>query len=119
MRGLAISAAVLLILLGASLFGSLFVCNRLDTMADTVSRIDASSGDECITEAARIFESARPMLMLFMRDDIISDIAISLSECASAANANDTDALMAAKSRLLQTLLEVRRLSKPSFGSII
>lgn len=119
MRGLVISSAALFLLLGISLFGSLFVCNRLNAIAAAASDNDTQSGNERIAEADKIFEEARPFLMIFVRDDIISDIALALSECTSAVNANDEAALAAAKSRLLQTLLEVRRLSEPSLGSII
>lgn len=88
---------------------------------DTVDRKISNSPEEAIVgieEVANKYQSIRPFLTLFMRENDVKDIEMYIEDIRSAAKENDSCAITEAKSRLMLHIYQLRRLSVFSMESI-
>lgn len=116
MKGLTVALAIILLLALMVTANAIILCHRLDKLAAEIEPIRLDAGG--FENAYRDFERMRWLLILTVRDDIRLSISNAFSDCISYAAEGEEKELAAAKSRLLHTITEVRRLSTFSFDAI-
>ena len=88
---------------------------------DTIDRKISNNPEEAIVgieEVKNKYQSIRPFLTLFMRENDVKDIEMYIEDIRSAAKENDSYAITEAKSRLMLHIYQLRRLSVFSMESI-
>ena len=69
-------------------------------------------------EVEREFEKMKPYLILFMQKNEVRDIEMHIADIQSAVESDDTPNILAAKSRLILHIRQLRRLSTFSIEAI-
>ena len=69
-------------------------------------------------EVEREFEKMKPYLILFMQKNEVRDIEMHIADIKSAVESDDTPNILAAKSRLILHIRQLRRLSTFSIEAI-
>ena len=109
------------IILGFVILSTVSVAIRANSLLNNFSEyveenvFTDTSSLEIISEE---YEKLKRFMTLFIREDDIRETEMYLQDIISAAETNDSEALMTAKSRLMLHIEQLRRLSVFSFEAI-
>ena len=86
---------------------------------ESISLNESAPDNDSIETVFREYQKLKRFMTLFIREDDIRETEMYLEDIKSAAKANDQEALMTSKSRLMLHIEQLRRLSVFSFEAIL
>ncbi len=123
MKALISAILIVILILSATIFIALFINKKLSNFNEKIDTSiqqheSASHLSYKIKEIESEYNKIRVYLLLFMHDDDIREIEEHISDIKSAAESDSVPELMAAKSRLMLHIEQLRRLTKFSIEAI-
>ncbi len=122
MRANKIAVTVLIILAFLIFANSLYIGKITDGIIDKVEAIDTSDPEGAVAELEELFSDYRraaKIISISVSHDDLTNIEENFADVIGAARAGDSDGLTTVKSRLIDSLGHLRRLSGISLESII
>ena len=121
MKSLICSIILLCSIICATVFVGIYTDNQLARFIDSIEQ--KISNENVVTyqsaeEIEREFEKMKPYLILFMKKNEVRDIEMHIADIKSAVESDDTPNILAAKSRLILHIRQLRRLSTFSIEAI-
>ena len=121
MKSLICSIILLSSIICATVTVGIYTDNQLASFIDSIEQKIPSKETATFQSAEEIereFEKMKPYLILFMQKNEVRDIEMHIADMKSAVESDDEPNILAAKSRLILHIRQLRRLSTFSIEAI-
>ena len=121
MKSLICSIILLSSIICATVTVGIYTDNQLASFIDSIEQKIPSKETTTFQSAEEIereFEKMKPYLILFMQKNEVRDIEMHIADMKSAVESDDEPNILAAKSRLILHIRQLRRLSTFSIEAI-
>ncbi|MBR2343360.1 MAG: hypothetical protein IKA64_03810 [Clostridia bacterium] len=118
MKSIVLSSAAILLLALAVLLNGYASTSILKKIEDSLTEAEESRGGEALADAEELFTSKRVFLSFTVSDEALGEIEADLKEARRAERAGEVGELESAISRLIATLVQIRRLNGVDFSSV-
>ena len=120
MKSVIIAAVILCSVTASVIWVAVYSGLALDRLAEATEEVSVKDGATVIgvEEVEAEYRSVNPFLSLFTCDSEAREIELYIEDIKSASLENDAEALLAAKSRLILHIKQLRRLSGFSIEAI-